>query len=269
MSGIELCQEMRTQHDLSAIPVMFVTGHDDADAEVQALTAGAVDFISKPVNEAILLARVSTQLRLKSLTDQLLRSASIDGLTGLANRRELDQRLIAEWSRAARQGAPLSVLMLDVDHFKLYNDRYGHPVGDQCLRAVAGAVAEQARRATDLAARFGGEEFTLVLPDTGAAQAQEIAERLRSQVQALALDHAASPSARHVSVSIGVATCHPHAGAAQPGVSALMSKADQALYAAKAQGRNRVCVSDGSPACPALLASQPRLSEIASPESAT
>ena len=241
MSGHEVCDAMRGHSDLAAIPVMFVTGHHDADAEVRALTAGAVDFISKPVHEAVLLARVRTQLRLKELSDQLRRSAMSDGLTGLANRGELDRRLTLEMARAARQASTLSVLMLDVDHFKLFNDRYGHPAGDQCLRAVAGVLQAHARRATDLAARFGGEEFALVLPEASISDAQDAAERVRADVLALAIAHAGSSTAPHVTVSIGVASCRPLPDAGEQAVAELISQADRALYGAKALGRNRVC----------------------------
>lgn len=245
MTGSQMCEAMREVAELRDIPVIFVTGHDDVQAEVRALTAGAVDFISKPVHEAVLLARVRTQLRLKLLSDELMRSASSDGLTGLANRRELDRRLDLEWGRAAREGSTLSLLMLDVDHFKLFNDRYGHPAGDQCLRAVAAVVQTQARRATDLAARFGGEEFSLILPQACVSDAQVAAERLRAEVQALGIVHAASPTSCHVTVSIGIASCRPFPGAQGVSAKDLIEQADRALYGAKALGRNRVCHSRG------------------------
>ncbi|WP_422016761.1 diguanylate cyclase domain-containing protein [Roseateles sp.] len=248
MSGYAVCEAMKSDPELDRIPVIFVTAHNDVAAEVQGLAAGAVDFISKPFNEAILLARARTQLRLKCLSDELRRRAAVDGLTGLDNRASFDQRLQLEWARAVRSGAPLSLVLLDVDHFKKYNDRYGHPAGDGCLRQVAGALGAQARRPADVAARVGGEEFALLLPDTDAAGARDTAERIRSAVARLGIAHEASATAAHVTVSIGVATCRPG-----PACTAedLMKHADQALYAAKAQGRDRVSVE---PAPAALIA---------------
>jgi diguanylate cyclase (GGDEF)-like protein len=251
MSGYAVCEAMKADPELDKIPVIFVTAHNDVAAEVQALAAGAVDFISKPVNEAILLARVRTQLPLKRLSDELRRSAAVDGLTGLNNRASFDQRLKLEWARAVRSGASLSLVLLDVDHFKKYNDRYGHPAGDACLRQIAGALGAQARRPADVAARVGGEEFALLLPDTDAAGARCAAERIRSAVARLAIAHEASATAAHVTVSIGVATCWPRpAPPAPPALTAatactaedLVKHADQALYAAKSQGRDRVAV---------------------------
>jgi len=241
MSGGQVCEAMSQDPDLAAIPVIFVTGHTDSDSEVRALIAGAVDFIAKPVHEAVLLARVRTHLRLKSLSDELRRSAALDGLTQLSNRGAFDSRLLLEWSRAGRLGTPLSVILLDVDHFKQFNDRYGHPAGDRCLQAVAGAVQAQARRSTDVAGRVGGEEFALLLPDTPVEGAQEAAERLRADIAALQIAHGASPTSPCVTVSIGIASCvaGPQSGLLRP--ADLIEIADQALYKAKSLGRNRVC----------------------------
>lgn len=248
MSGTQLCRLMQDDPALAAVPIIFVTGHDSAEAEVRALSNGAVDFIAKPINEAILIARVRTQLRLKSLSDQLLRSATRDGLTGLTNRGDFDRRLSLEWARAARAGSTVSLVVLDVDHFKLFNDRYGHPAGDRCLQAVARVLGAQARRATDVAARCGGEEFALLMPDTTLTGAQEAAERARQEVAALRMPHAASPTAAHVTVSIGVAACRPLPCVVSDGATGLVELADQALYAAKSLGRDRVCLSKGAPA---------------------
>lgn len=170
----------------------------------------------------------------------LSRLAAADGLTGLANRRRFDQRLHEEWQRAQRDRSPLSLLMVDVDYFKLYNDHYGHQQGDECLRRLAGALARQARRPADLAARYGGEEFTLLLPETEAEGALEVAEQLRQEVLSLALPHAASKVAPTVTISVGVASLVPGPEVASDG---LVAAADQALYAAKHAGRNRACLA--------------------------
>ncbi len=253
MDGFEVCTAMRADPALEAIPVIFVTSHDDLEAELRGLAAGAVDFIAKPVREPLLVARVTTHLRLKQLSDELRRSAQLDGLTGLHNRRSFDEHLSREWQRSLRTGAPLALVLLDVDHFKRYNDHYGHPAGDACLRAVAAALGSLARRPGDLAARVGGEEFALLLPDTTPEGARELAEAVRQAIGQLALPHAASLTADHVTASLGVAGCVPRPCAREEAEQALMKRADEALYDAKAAGRDRV--GPVTPAAPDTRAS--------------
>ena len=162
--------------------------------------------------------------------------ARVDGLLGIANRRHFDERFEREWKRAFRERAPIALLMIDVDHFKRYNDMYGHPAGDDCLKAVSTAIAG-GKRATDMFARYGGEEFVLLLPDTALAGAGKVASAARAAVEAAAIAHLASPVADHVTVSIGVASCIP----GNPGCGAeLIAAADRGLYSAKEAGRNQV-----------------------------
>ena len=238
MNGHQVCEAVRADALLADIPVIFVTSHGETDAEVRGLEAGAVDFITKPVNEALLLARVRTQLRIKSMADELRNMATTDGLTGLANRRHFDELMRREWQRCARAGAPVALLMADIDHFKRYNDNYGHPAGDACLQAVAKALALVARRPADRVGRLGGEEFAVLLPDTDLAGAQDVAEHAVLLVQALALPHVASLTAEHVSISVGVAVCAGQ-DVSHCEIKSLYSAADHALYEAKAGGRNR------------------------------
>jgi len=240
MSGFEVCSAMKADPALADVPVIFVTSHSDTEFELRGLESGAVDFIAKPVSEPLLLARVRTQLRIKRLTDELRRLASVDALTGVANRRSFDEALEREWQRALRDGEPLALLMVDVDHFKKYNDHYGHPAGDACLQSVARAIAQATQRPGDMAARYGGEEFTLLLPRTTLVGAEHIAQRLQEAVAALALAHAASPTRPTVSVSVGVSARVP---GSPPGVTPadLVASADQMLYQAKAGGRARHC----------------------------
>lgn len=240
MSGYEVCAAMKADETLADVPVIFVTGHGETESEVRGLEAGAVDFITKPVHQALLLARVRTQLRIKSLTDELRRMATTDGLTGLINRRHFDELLRREWQRALRAEAPLAMLMVDVDHFKRYNDHYGHPAGDACLQAVAQALQTVVLRGGDVVGRLGGEEFAVLLPETDEVGAQEVARHAVQAVRALELPHAASATANHVTVSVGVASAVP-LSCPFTDVGALMQAADQALYAAKAQGRDRHC----------------------------
>ena len=238
MDGLETCQRLKEDDDTADIPVIFVTSQNSPEEETHGLEVGAVDFISKPVNPAVVRARVKTQLTLKAQTDALRMLASLDGLTGVPNRRIFDERLDAEWRACRRSGSPLSLLMVDVDHFKLYNDHYGHLDGDQCLKAIASALASSVERGRDMLARFGGEEFVCLLPDTDLEGAKHIAEKLRQAVEGLAIPHVESKTAATVTVSLGVATT-AQCDALEP--PDLLKVADEQLYLAKQSGRNRVC----------------------------
>jgi diguanylate cyclase (GGDEF)-like protein/PAS domain S-box-containing protein len=188
--------------------------------------------------------RMALEIKLKAALQQMERIAATDGLTGLANRRQFDGVADEEWRRCAREHQPLSVLMLDADHFKLFNDRYGHLVGDGCLRAIASQLAATARRPGDLAARYGGEEFLLLMPHTDPAGALCVAEDIRKRVLDLAIAHEGGPAPGVVTVSIGVATAWPRDPGSSPrNVSALLVAADNALYRAKRSGRNRVVIA--------------------------
>lgn len=188
-----------------------------------------------------LIAVVET---LRDLTDQkraemaLKELATKDGLTGLSNRRAFDQMLITEWARAQRTQKPMALLFVDVDHFKLFNDRHGHQTGDECLRAVAGVVSRHAVRPLDLASRYGGEEFALILPEMDCDTACAVAEDIRTAVMGLRIAHGADGAGDHVTLSVGVASHIP--GEADGGPDRLLGAADEALYAAKRLGRNRV-----------------------------
>lgn len=237
MDGIEVCRRLKADPALTDIPVIFVTAHSEPADEVAALAAGGVDFIAKPVNPAVVRARVKTHLTLKAQTDLLHSLVFIDGLTGVANRRRFDEVLQTEWRRCRRSGAPLTLLILDIDHFKRYNDHYGHQAGDGCLQQVGATLKAGLKRAHDLAARYGGEEFVCLMPECDHPAGEKKAEELRAAVAALGIPHADSPSAHHVTVSIGVAVMFPN-GAGGPEV--LVAAADAALYEAKRNGRDRV-----------------------------
>lgn len=240
MSGFELCAHLKADPRIAHVPVIFVTGHRDPDSELRGLELGAVDFIAKPVSEALLLARVRTQLRLKSLTDELRRLADVDGLTGVMNRRSFDAALQHEWLRAARSGEPLALLLVDVDHFKLYNDLYGHLSGDECLRQVAQALQRTLNRPADRVARYGGEEFAVLLPATDVPGASHLARRIHRELAVQALPHGASPSGTQVSVSVGISGV-AKVETGREGFDTLVNCADLALYAAKRTGRARSC----------------------------
>jgi diguanylate cyclase (GGDEF)-like protein len=238
MNGYEVCRLLKDNAATRDIPVIFVTGHNDEAAETLGLDLGAADFISKPINPRIVRARVRTQLTVKAHADLLRQQAHLDGLTGVFNRRCFDERLAAEWSRAARAGSALSVVMADVDFFKRFNDRYGHQAGDDCLRRVAAALRATLQRPGDLVARYGGEEFACVLPDTDLAGAMKVAHELGANVDAEQIEHADSDAAPFVSISLGVGTVRP-SGAGGP--SELLRAADQQLYVAKSRGRHQAC----------------------------
>ena len=267
MSGFQVCETM--QHDLALahIPTIFVTSHSDPEFELKGFAIGAADFIAKPVSLPLLIARVRNQLRLKGLSDELKRVATIDPLTALANRGSLATAFDREWKRARRLDQPISVLMIDIDHFKLFNDCYGHPAGDNCIRAVADALRDNARRPADVVARFGGEEFVLLLPDTSRDGGEHVCYRVLDAIEALGIAHSASPSAHHVTVSVGLAWCEqPSAWPADESpagiggqriapAEALLSAADQALYAAKRSGRaDARCLSAEHAGCVEYIA---------------
>lgn len=243
IDGFEVCLRLQQDKLTAGIPVIFVTSHSSEAAETRGLQVGAVDFISKPVNPAIVRARVRTHLTLKQQADQLRQYAFIDGLTGLHNRRALDERLEAELRHSMRSENALSVLLIDVDYFKKYNDLYGHLMGDEALRQVSAALKACMLRPVDLAARYGGEEFACLLPETPLEGAVLVAERLRQQVALLAIPHAASDVSPWLSISIGVA-----AKPGRPGMQAkeLLALADEALYDAKRSGRDRVAAHAAS-----------------------
>jgi diguanylate cyclase (GGDEF)-like protein len=199
-------------------------------------TLGTLVAVALLIFEPMVRTIRTDTLLLQKANEELQRLSSLDGLTGLLNRRQFDERYIREWRRAARDGTTLSVIMVDIDFFKAYNDAYGHLVGDDCLRSVARTLDDSMRRPADFVARYGGEEFAAVLPDTGVEGAVGVAESFRAQVAALSAD-IGPLTGKHVTVSVGVASAKPDAGSAP---ADLIAAADQALYRAKRAGRNRV-----------------------------
>ncbi|WP_006459974.1 response regulator [Thiomicrospira aerophila] len=240
MDGYQVCQALKNDPDTQNIPVIFVTSLDQKHDEEKGLNIGAVDYISKPFHLPIVKSRVRNHLALKLKTDLFEQMSQIDGLTHLANRRQFDQTLHKESHRLARSSKPLALLMIDIDFFKPFNDRYGHGQGDICLERVAQALQDVIKRPADLVARYGGEEFSVILPETDLKGAQTIAEALREAVSQLAIPHEYSAAADVVTVSVGaVSACLDKAEDS----IALLKRADDALYQAKEKGRNRVFVA--------------------------
>jgi len=241
MGGFEVCATLKADPAYADLPVLFVSGHTDVETETQGLEAGAVDYIIKPLSPPIVRARVKTQLMLRERTQQLLRLASVDGLTGLLNRRAFDEALTMEWRRARRNRTPLALVMIDIDFFKLYNDHYGHQAGDDCLKQVANTLRAAVERPGELVARYGGEEFCAILPHCRADHGVALAEKMRRLVAGLDIPHARSEISDHVTISCGVATLFGESGGQTPAdEAALLHASDGALYAAKEGGRDRV-----------------------------
>jgi diguanylate cyclase (GGDEF)-like protein len=236
MSGYELCQRLKADPATRNVPVIFLTAKSEEADETRGLELGAVDYITKPFSMPILQARVRTHLELKRHRDLLENLSSLDGLTGIPNRRRFDEVARREWKQGMRDRRPLSVVLIDIDAFKAFNDTYGHLAGDDCLKQVATALSEAIRRPSDFLARYGGEEFVGLLPRTDPDGAVQVAEGMRQAVAALQISHERSPTAPHLTISLGVSTCIP---ALDQNLSGFVNGADQALYRAKNLGRNR------------------------------
>ncbi|MBI4740930.1 MAG: diguanylate cyclase [Betaproteobacteria bacterium] len=252
IDGFEVTRRIRQlERPNEWTPIIFLSAlNKDEDIE-KGIAAGGDDYLCKPVSEVVLCAKVRAMQRIIQIRQSLLvltrkldaanqelkRLSSLDGLTGIPNRRHFDDVLAREWRRALRQGAEVSIIMCDVDLFKQYNDAFGHQDGDECLRKVSKTLTTALDRGGDLVARYGGEEFVAVLSDTSASGALYVAERMREAVSLLGLKHPGSSSG-HITASFGIASARVF-----PEVSpqAVLEAADRALYQAKREGRNRVC----------------------------
>lgn len=248
MDGYEVCRRLKDNEHTRDIPIIFVTAKTDIAEEIKGLELGAVDYITKPFHPLIVRIRLKNHLELKQQRDLLNRLSSLDGLTGIANRRYFDRFLAQEWSRTVRSNDEISLIMVDVDHFKRFNDNYGHAAGDNCLRAISRTLSEIISRSTDVVARYGGEEFVCVLSSTGLEGASNVAEKLRASVQALNIPHTRSETAASVTISVGGATAKP--GLSEMDPADLLLVADQQLYLAKNGGRNQVKSAGCLPALP-------------------
>jgi diguanylate cyclase (GGDEF)-like protein len=237
MDGHQVCRELKRGEKTVDIPVIFVTSSNQEEDESQGFEEGVVDYILKPVRPAIVKARVRNHLELKRYRDYLKTLSFIDGLTGIANRRKFDETLDSEWRRARRNQSPVSLIMMDIDFFKAFNDHYGHLAGDECLQKVSQCLSDIGRRPADLLARYGGEELVMLLPDTDNQGAIWLATRVQERLKLLGIPHAFSSVADHVTLSLGVATLIPTDN--QIHVD-LIKAADDLLYSAKRNGRNQV-----------------------------
>lgn len=239
MDGYEVCKRLKNDQQTQNIPLIFISAMTNVEDETKGLEMGAIDYIFKPVSAPILKARVKNHLELKKCRDILEKQSLMDGLTGIANRRYFDETFDKEWRRALRSGDILSLVFIDIDFFKKYNDYYGHLAGDDCLRQVGSILRNSVKRAGDLVARYGGEEFVIVLPGTLQADAIRIGEKVCSNIESLKVAHQRSEVSEYVTVSAGIATVIPEKNMIP---TSLLEQADQALYQAKRKGRNQVAV---------------------------
>ena len=236
MNGFEVITKLKESNHTVNIPVIFITGLTDPADEERGFFLGAVDYITKPFNKAIVKARVNTHIKIIDQMRTIERLGLMDSLTKVSNRRGFDSRFEAEWGRAIREGTPLSFMIMDIDKFKNYNDTYGHHQGDNALKAFAETASQTSTRANDFFARWGGEEFVMLLPNTDIYGAADVAEKLRSNIEEMTIPTEDSEITK-VTVSIGVISVIPTANTS---LSDFQAKADQALYKAKESGRNRV-----------------------------
>ena len=261
ISGLDLVAEYRAEPETSQTPIIVLSTKEEGAIKGEAFRLGANDYIVKLPESVELIARIRyhsnaylaqiqrdlayralrrSQQELMEVNLELQRLTEVDGLTGLSNRRHMNEYLEAEWQHAAKMQASLSVLMIDIDHFKFYNDQYGHLAGDRVLQRVAQALKASCRRATDVAARYGGEEFAVVLPSTPSGDANAIAHSIVAEVEQLHIPHIASSTSPWVTVSIGGATITPVEGRH---FALVIDAADKALYEAKRNGRNLAVMS--------------------------
>lgn len=237
MDGYEVCRRLKIDSHTKNIPVIFISAMTEVKDETKGLEMGAIDYIFKPVNPAIVKIRVKNHLELKKYRDLLEQQSLLDGLTGIANRRDFDDVFNKEWRRALRNGDTLALVFLDIDFFKKYNDCYGHLAGDDCLRQVGSTLKNSLQRAGDVVARYGGEEFVIILPGASLGDAALVGEKVRGNIEDMKVKHEMSEVSEYVTVSVGVAAVRPELHIVP---ASLMAKADSALYHAKRQGRNRV-----------------------------
>jgi diguanylate cyclase (GGDEF)-like protein len=241
MDGYEVIARLQEAEKTKHTPVIFITGLTDRSDERKGLELGAADYIFKPFDDMIVKLRVQHQIQIINQMRTIEHLSTIDQLTDIPNRRAFDKQLSSEWRRAIRSNIPISILILDVDHFKNYNDTYGHQQGDLALQKVAQVLMYTIKRSSDFAARWGGEEFVVLLPNVDIAGSLKIAEKIRKNIQEEDILNTDGSSTK-LTISIGVNSKIP---TQSDRIDKLLSGADKALYTAKETGRNRVCLFEG------------------------
>ncbi len=248
LNGFETTRLIREWLGGHWIPIIFVTGLNEDEDYREGIEAGGDDYLTKPVSPIIIKAKIRAMERIAEMRDQLnslnaeLEALSqLDSLTQIYNRRTFNQLAEQQWASAKRHQQPVSALMIDVDHFKLYNDHYGHPAGDACLKQISQAIKSCLHRSGDLLGRYGGEEFVVLLPEADTAGALHVAQKINQAIGELQLRHDVSPTCNKVSASIGGATCVRTTGHS---LDELIKNADRALYKIKRSGRNRALIDE-------------------------
>lgn len=240
MDGFTLLKKLQEEIITQSVPVILITSLSDTQDEYYGLTLGAVDYITKPFHPLIVKARVNTHIKLYNYRKQVEHQSKTDQLTGVANRRHHDDYSIVKWSEATRLKIPFSICIMDIDHFKAFNDTFGHPAGDKVIAAVAKTVSSHLQRSTDFFARYGGEEFVAFLLGDSSSKAFEHLKKIRQEVENLSIPHNPTVS-QWVTVSIGGVTVIPHG---ENSYSSYLKIADTMLYDAKRYGRNQVVWAD-------------------------
>lgn len=241
IGGLEVCSMLKSALETENIPILFITSHTEMGFEEKVFDVGAADYITKPLNPIVVAARVQTHLDYHLAIRLLEKQAHTDSMTGLANRRTFDERLIVELKRARREKEPLSVALIDIDEFKKFNDHFGHIEGDDCIKSIASSLGMGLKRSTDLAARYGGEEFAFILPNTDAEGAKTLLSSLLKSIEHLNLSHAPEAKYDVVTISIGFSTIKPELKYENNSDDwAVVKAADHALFKSKENGRNQV-----------------------------
>lgn len=237
INGFDLLRELKETNDLHHIPVIIITELNNDIDEEKGLRLGAVDYIRKPFNRMLVKARVNTHIQIVAQLLTIEKLSFFDALTGLPNRRKFDYHMEYEWHRAIRKQTRIGLMMMDLDHFKNYNDTFGHTQGDAMLKAVAKVLNVTLGRSTDTPCRWGGEEFAVLIPETTAESLLLMAEKIRVGIEEIAVPNIHNGEATKMTVSLGVVSTVPQKD--EP-LSAFIEKADRYLYRAKKAGRNRV-----------------------------
>ncbi|MCL2441359.1 MAG: diguanylate cyclase [Treponema sp.] len=238
MSGFDVLLKLKDTAATMNIPVIFITGLSDAEDEEKGLSLGAVDYIKKPFNQTIVKARIQTHLKMADYVKTIEKLCMLDALTGLPNRRGFDSRIEAEWGRSHREKKKLGLIMLDIDNFKIYNDTYGHPQGDILLQTIAEILNKTLHRASDIAVRWGGEEFCVLLPDTDIEGTYKIAEQIRKNIMDTPIT---CLSNKEISVTVSLGACSIIPGDNDK-IADYISEVDKLLYIAKKNGKNQTCI---------------------------
>jgi len=237
MDGYEVCKKLKNNNLTKNIPVIFISALGEMEDEKRGLEAGAIDYITKPFSEPIVKIRIKNHLELKRNRDILSELSSLDGLTGLYNRRFFNDSIVQLWEKAIINKTPLSLLMADIDHFKIYNDNYGHLEGDECLRLVAQCIKDCTDGNENIVARFGGEEFICLMPETELNGAFEMADKILKEIPNLKIPFVYSSVADVVTVSIGSGTIYPSDAVL---MIDFIKSVDDLLYKSKRNGRNQI-----------------------------